>query len=58
MKFQPFPANNQGPQLVELLGCQPIRGHQIFGAGKWLEFISQSQIKGDYNFIMLLCCGH
>ena len=30
-----------------LLG-QPIRG-LVFG-GKWLEFISQSQTKGDYNF--------
>ena len=38
---------NSGLWLVDLLG-QPIRG-LVFG-GKWQEFISQSQIKGNYNF--------
>ena len=36
------------PKTWPLIGGQPIRG-LVFG-GKWLEFISQSQIKGDYNF--------
>ena len=65
-EFLPFPAKKPGLYLVDLLG-QPIRS-LAFG-GKWLEFISQSQIQGDYNFrcyyhrivvgsscILLRCC--
>ena len=44
-EFQPFPAKQPG--LADPAG-QPIKG---LGFGrKWLEFISQSQIKSDYNF--------
>ena len=49
-EFQPFPAKKPGLWLVDLLG-QPIRVLD-FGE-KWLEFISQSQIKGDYNFKLI-----
>ena len=47
-EFQPFSAKNQASQrLVDLL-VQQIRS-LVFGR-KWMNFISQSQIKGDYNF--------
>ena len=40
--FQPFSAKNQASNWLTWWGL-------VFGR-KWLEFISQSQIKGNYNF--------
>ena len=40
--FQPFSAENQASNWLTWWGL-------VFGR-KWLEFISQSQIKGNYNF--------
>ena len=57
-KFKLFPAKNQASdwltqQVHCILGLE-WRAGMVFGR-QWLEFISQSQIKGDYNFRYYLC---
>ena len=48
-KFKLFPTKNQLTQQVHCtLGLEWQTG-MVFGR-KWLEFLSHSQIKGDYNF--------
>ena len=49
-EFQTFPAKNHATNYVVALLGQPIRG-LVFDS-KWLEIISQSQIRGEYNFSM------
>ena len=53
-EFEAFPTKNQASN--PLTQGQPIRG--LVFDGKWLEFISQSQIKGDYNNFSIFSLTH
>ena len=48
-KFKLFPTKNQLTQQVHCTPGLEWRTGMVFGR-KWLEFISHSQTKGDYNF--------
>ena len=48
-EFQQFLVKKPGPELVDLLS-QPIRG--LIFCGKWMKFISQSQIKVTTTLVL------
>ena len=53
-KFKLFPTKNQLTQQVHCTPGLEWRTGMVFGR-KWLEFISHSQTKGDYNFRYYIC---